>query len=350
MKKVLFIENRITNYRLPIYNLLSKRIDLTVMVSEGEILDGCEFKTIYVKAEEHKHFKIHKKNIRKIASQYDVVIGMMSFNWISIYMLAFGRRKYKFIPWGIGVPASYSVKYDDDAKRMNRLLTNILIRKSDAAIFYSDYPKEKYARKGILCEKMFVASNTVNVEKIELDNDRDSVLFVGSLYKAKSLVPMLEIYKSAYFVRNDIPKLIIVGDGEEYNDLYEWVKKNKLDDKVILKGAIFDEPMLASIFSKAFLCISLGQAGLSVQKSMGYGVPFVTMKDSYTGGERFDIENLKTGFLLDSENDLKDILIDIPQNQDKYIEMGYKAHDFYWNNRTIDHMVNNMIAAIDYVS
>ena len=31
-------------------------------------------------------------------------------------MLLFKHRKYSFIPWGIGWPASYGVKYDDSKK------------------------------------------------------------------------------------------------------------------------------------------------------------------------------------------------------------------------------------------
>lgn len=347
MKKILLIQNVISHYRVPVYNLIAENYDLTVMYSNGKVPDDCKFKTLHVPVKEYKHFIVHQEKIRNIANQYDAVIGMMAFNWISNYMLAFGKRKYKFIPWGIGVPASYSVRYDDPHKKINRFLIKWLIRKSDAVVFYSDYPKDKYSKLGIKSEKMFVAHNTVAVKNIGLSNNKDSILFVGTLYKAKSVMKMLNLYHEAHEC-NNVPLLRIVGSGDEFEDIKKWINENKMNQSIVLEGAVYDENVLAKFFSQAFACVSLGQAGLSVQKAMGYGVPYITTEDAYTGGERLDIEDGKNGYLLKDENEFRNVMIDLAKNPQKYIKAGEEAYKFYHKHRTIEQMAKGVLDALDY--
>lgn len=349
MTKVLLIQNSISSYRVPVYNLIAKEVELTLMFSEGKEPVGAEFNYFKVPVKKGRLFYKHTQDIRKIAQTYDVVIGMISFNWISNYLLAFGRRNYKFIPWGIGVPASYRVKFDDPSKKMNVFLTKQLIKHSDAVVFYTDYPKEKYGRMGLDKGKMFVAHNTVEVLPSSDSETRDSVLFVGTLYKAKSTLPMLEFYKRAYEKNNRIPKLMLIGNGDEFEDLKKWVAANEMTHKVYLEGAIYDEMLLKGYFEKAIICVSLGQAGLSVQKSMGYGVPFVTTENSYTGGERLDIVSGENGVLLKQEDDFEGLILDVVSNTPKYLEMGKKAKDFYYGNRTIKMMAESVLSAIKFV-
>ena len=224
-----------------------------------------------------------------------------------------------------------------------------MIKTSDAAIFYTDYPVLKYIKSGIKKEKLFVAHNTVEVQPLRMCNEKDIFLFVGTLYRAKGLDLLIESYSELANYLTQCPKLVIVGGGDEYNSILQWVNEKKLNDKIILTGPIYDEDKLAEYFSKAILCISPNQAGLSVQKAMGYGVPFVTKKDAYTGGEIFDIINGKNGILMDDESELYNILLDASNHPQKYYEMGINAKTFYDSNRTIEHMAQGVLDAIDYV-
>lgn len=349
MIKVLLIQNSISSYRVPVYNLIAKEVNLTVMYSEGKEPSGAIFNFFKVPVKKGHFYYRHTHNIRKIANGYDVVIGMIAFNWISNYMLPFGKRKYKFIPWGIGVPASYSVRFDDPSKKINVFLTKLLIKKSDAVIFYTDYPVDKYAAMGLDKSRMFVAHNTVEVLPLKGNKQKDSILFVGTLYRAKSSISMLDYYKQAYLMNRNIPKLRLVGNGDEFEDINDWVRKNNMKDNVVLEGAIYDESVLRDFFESAYACVSLGQAGLSVQKAMGYAVPFITTANSFTGGERLDIINNENGVLLKNESDFTQVVLDIASKPDVYVNMGIKAKQFYDNNRTIHQMAEAVIKAINYV-
>lgn len=349
MSKVLIIQNTISHYRVPVYNLIARIHDVTVMYSYGKDPIGAEFNTICIETHKVWRFIKHNKSIHKICKSFDVVILMMTPKWISLSsLLLIPNRKYKIISWGIGVPASYSVHFDDPRKISIGI--DFMVKRSDAVVFYSDYPVKKYLNAGVSKEKMFVAHNTVKViENTPTFVDKNIFLFIGSLYKAKGVQNLLDEYMKAYCANRFLPKLIIVGEGDEYEEIKTWIDEKLMNDNICLTGAIYDEGKLLELFKKAIICISPNQAGLSVQKSMGYAVPFVTRKDAFTGGEIFDINPGVNGVLLSNELQLSDVLIDAANNIKKYYEMGLKAKEFYDNNRTIEIMAQGVLDAISYV-
>ena len=160
---------------------------------------------------------------------------------------------------------------------------------------------------------------------------------------------MLEYYKRAYQKNKNIPLLRIVGGGDEYNDINKWIENNNLKEKIILEGPVFDELKLRDFFETAHACVSLGQAGLSVQKAMGYSVPFITTANAYTGGERLDIVNGENGVLLSKESDFENIVLEIAVNPEIYLKMGERCFSFYKENRTVQMMADSAISAINSV-
>lgn len=347
-KRVLIIQSQIPHYRIPIFNELSKTLDLTVVYDKGDVPADTKFDTKKIELKHIKRIpKIHKKNILRMAKKYDVVISMLDGSYMTTHLLCYFRRKTKLILWGIGVAASYKVRYDasqEEADGFRRL-----IQKADAALFYSQYPVDKYAQMGVPVEKMFVANNTVQVLPAE-NTEKEHILFVGSLYKAKKIFELLKCYEKACESTPTVPKLVIVGDGEDGYDVRRWIAEKGMEDKILLTGAIYDEAKIAELFSRAIVCISPDQAGLTVLQSFGYGVPFVTHKNAITGGERHNIVNGTNGVLLDSFDEMTTVLRECAENAEEYLTMGRNAKTFYEENRTVKHMVNGFLDAIAYVS
>lgn len=347
MHKLLLIQNRITLYNLPIFNMLAKNYQLTCLYTQGKVPENCKFQTIKLDVNKVGPIYLHQQSLKKIANEYDVVITDMSYKWLSILSLFFGRRKYRLIAWGIGVAASYNVKYDE--KRITNNILELMIKKADACVFYSNYPVNKY-RKKRFSNKLFVAHNTVEVLKVDYkSDDRNNILFVGSLYKEKGLVELIEIYNEAHKMDGNIPNMLIVGDGSEGVKISELIKIYQLEEKITMLGAIYDEQKLSEIYQCSLICISPNQAGLSVQQSLGYGTPFLTTKGAITGGEIFDIINDYNGVILDSINQLKNVILDLVQNRDKYLKMGKNGFDYYYQNCTIDKMYGGFTEAINFV-
>lgn len=344
-RKVLIIQDVIPHYRVPVFNELAKHVDLTVVYSDGKTPEDTDFLPVRLEQTKVlKLFRYHKKSYSMV-KDFDAVITLLDGSCFTTKLLCNTGKRKKTILWGIGVAAGYNTRYDGCPKTAQ--VVKKMIQKVAAAVFYSSYPVEKYSQMGIPAEKLFVANNTVPVLPAE-ECARDTILFIGTLYRAKKIFELLENYKNAYEKDQNLYKLVIVGDGEEYDAVCEWIKENGLMEKIQLTGAIFDDEILKTYFAKAIMCVSPDQAGLSVLKSMGYGVPFVSHKDAITGGERFNIDNGVNGVLFDDFSCIEEIFLDSVKNKEKYLQMGVNAKEHYFNNRTIPQMVDGFVQAVEY--
>lgn len=353
--KVLFLHNRLMHYRLPIWNILAEKCDFTVAYSEGEPFPPeeekkCKFKILHLPAWKFaSRFVIQKANILKLASQYDVLLATGNISWLKNVLYPWNPfRQTPFVYWSLGVSASYDKHYDTN--KCWDIPRKVIFNKADACIFYTDYPVEKYAKMGMAREKMFVAHNTVavlpNVESVK----KDSILFIGSLYPQKGLGDLLDVYRKLSKDGVDLPKLNILGKGIEFENIKKFIESNGLGNKIFLRGAIYEIAEKAKYFSRALATISPRQAGLSVQESMGYGVPFITDEDAITGGERFDIIEGETGRYITKTISLESIVKDIAENPQKYENLGKNAYDFYWRDRKPEDMAEGAWRAILYVA
>lgn len=347
--KLLILQLEVPNYRIPIFNYLSEIFNLTVACSKKVTFEQqCNFKTLLLPYRNVSKFILHKDDIQELADQFDVVIYLGNIAILKYALLPFKcHRKFKTIVWTIGVSASYSKKYDANHKW--DFVRDFFYKKADACLFYTDYPVQKYISRGFAKDSLFVANNTVEVIDTLDKQQKDTLLFIGSLYKQKGITDLLDAYYKAYTAAPNIPRLNIIGKGEEFDNIQQWIKQNNMESKVELLGPIYEDSKKEMYFKKALATISPNQAGLSVLESMGYGTPFVTSQDAITGGERFNIRNGETGVLYDTKDDLAKILIDITNNPQKYIDMGENAARYYRENRTAKKMVQGFVDAVNYV-
>ena len=349
--KVLILQGVIASYRVPIFNIIAEQFDLTVGYYEkDQSVEHCDFKKEELPSYQLGPFTC-VKSLRCYCRQFDVVIFMDDLHALSYCLLPFGPRKYKVLSWGFGIRASYTRLYD--VNRPHTFLDWVSQKVSescDAAIFYMEKAKEFWKGTSFDLSRVFVAPNTTAVESIEINPLlKKNLLFVGTLYEKKGLRALLEAYVEAQRKVEKVLQLHIIGDGADAVRLKEYVIENGLTENVIFHGAIYDEKELSVHFQSALLCISPHQAGLSVAKSMGYGVPFVTYKEAITGGERYHITDGVNGVLYERDSDLVDIIVKASNSSDYYVEMGKRAKFYYDNNATPKHMAQGAIDAINFV-
>ncbi len=349
-KSVLILYNKVWPYRIEIFDLLNEKYDLTVAYTEKEYLGkSFRFKTLYTPGYKIGPFFVHRCNVYKLAKEYNVVIGLHDIRWLSVMALSMLKRKFKLLYWGIGVTASYRNKFDK--KHTWDKVRYFFSKRADALIFYSDYPLNNYMKNGFNPEMLFVADNTVAVPTIDnLSADgKSDFLFIGTLYKEKSVDFLIDVYAELLKIRNEVPKLHIIGGGPQEAEIRQMVTGRQLSDKIELHGAIYDKDVIKNFFLRSIVCISPNQAGLSVLTSMGFGVPYLTNSDAYTGGEIFNINNKENGLIYNGgKEDLIESLIWVIDNKDKMLEMGKKAQQFYNQSRKPEHMAGSIIDAIEY--
>lgn len=348
MKKVLLYQSQIPHYRRAIFEELGKHVELTIAYTHGECSQGANYSVRKIKL--HRIPKVgywHGLDLIRLARNSDILISMLAPGYLDVECIKCFAPNVKHIRWGIGVQAGYEDRFDS---QNGADVFRKIVEKCDAALFYSDYPKRKYAKLGIEPNKMFVANNTVAVEEINEEAERSNIIFVGTLYAQKRVDLLLEAYACAFNKDSTIPVLIVVGDGDQKQKLIALVEKLGIADKVEFMGKIEDEKKLSRLFASSIACVSPDQAGLTVLKSMGYGVPFVTMKNAITGGEIFNIIDKQNGILMEDIDELPDIIMDIGRNKEKYLEYGKNAYKHYHACRTLDVMVDGFLQAIDYVS
>lgn len=347
MKRVLLHQDIVPHYRKPIFEIIGQHVDLTIVYSGDVATPGNYYKLKKIPCYHiPKIGDFHGRDFCQLIKGTDVLISILGRKSIDIDCAKLINNNIKIIKWGIGVSASYNTRFDSIPPTTSYLR---MMDRCDAVLFYSDYPRRKYTNMGIPREKLFVANNTVSVKPITFDDQKDILLFVGSLYAQKRVDLLIKAYIEACQINNATPHLYIIGDGDEKNNLEDYVRREKMDNRVFFCGQINDDNILSQYFSRAYACISPDQAGLSVLKSMGYGVPYITCKNAITGGEIFNIHNQEDGILMDDLDNLTNTILDISTNKEKYLEMGRRAKAYYDRCRTPQMMANGFLDAINYV-
>lgn len=351
--KVLYISGILSSYNNPIYEILCEKVDFTYAWVERSEVKNAKYKTFQFPSYKCGPFILHK-GLMKVINQYDVVIFSPHLSYLKTALLPFVTHKPKLISWDIGIHVSYNKKYDlTKAPDVKDRIFQYIQDHCDACIFYMPQPIDYWKQHSTIDErKYFVAHNTVKVaefDRLPNINERNKFLFVGTLYQQKGVGELIDAYAIAKNRIENLPNLYIIGKGPEEELIKDTLRKKELLDSVVMTGAIYDEEVLKEYFLTSLLCISPKQAGLSVQKSLGYGVPFVTRPDAITGGERLDIHDGVNGFFYQSLEELADIMIGAVKNPEVIRSMSQKARDYYVTEASPEKMAKGALDAINYV-
>ncbi|TSE06275.1 MULTISPECIES: glycosyltransferase family 4 protein [Aquimarina] len=344
MKKVLILQNTILHYRKALYNELSKDYEVTILHSGTHtVTEDDRYNEIICKKRKIGPFYIQPKVLSEVRKDhYDAIISMFDIRWINnLITMYIHKRRTKFIWWGAWVTDNKI------ANKIRLYLTN----KKYSSILYTEDAKESFVKLGVDKNKLFVANNTFDVgkrEKCYLHENKNMILFVGSLNKRKQNDVLIKAFDN---IKNNIAKdisLVFVGDGEEEGYLKNLVSDLHLDKRVVFVGRVDDTDKLIDFYKKAIVSVSYGQAGLAVLQSFGFGVPFVTKRNAISGGEKTNIKHEKNGFFCDDNvKSLEQILLKTSNDIEYTRKLGEFAYEYYTNFCTIENMAKNMAKAIE---
>jgi len=344
LNRVLMVQQMIPHYRIPIFNRLSQLVDLTVAADQYDKDLSYEFKINKIDIFSIGPF-VKIKNLSKLQiSHFDALIITFNIRYIDLFWLLFFRNKStKLIVWGIGVSSEQGY----DRKTKFDKIRYWIAKKADAVVFYSSNPIDKYVKKGgVPRSKLFVANNTISLKSFLFKDKKKYFLFVGTLKKYKKINELILLFNDAYLEYPEILDLHIVGDGDYMKSLIDQIGELGLSKKIVLHGSITNEKQLAEIYRYAIASISPFQAGLSVLQSMSMGVPFMTLKDSITGGERFNIKDCENGFLVEDEVKFVSLLLDLSKNPENFESLGENAFNYFNEHCSVESMVSGFEKAL----
>lgn len=349
-KKVLLVLNTINDYRVETYNLINEVYDFTVGYNVADqTVKPCNFKKIKFETKKIGPFAVFGLKFWKECKKYDAVITSFDIHNFEFAFIPFIKRKYKLLTWSIGLRCSYSRPYNVNRTHTPLDYFSYLIMKAaDANIMYMEKARDFWNKTDLNQNKIFIAPNTTSVIDITPNTQKKSILFVGTLYKSKGVDKLITAYKNAISNYETDITLDIVGKGTERAYLENMTKDLGINDKVIFHGAIYDENILSKLFEKALICVSPTQAGLTVPKSMGYGVPVVTRYDAITGGEIYHISPNHNGIIYHKDEDLSSILLSAIKNPDEFKIMGENARLYYQEHAMPKYQAQGVIDALNY--
>lgn len=372
MIKVAVLYRVIQHWRAPMFKRISdiEDVDFTVYYGadfEGtKVVSGTDFD---FKAKKLRTIKITKKIgsssnrlmpfcpslfFHLIKDRPDVILteGSSNFaNAIQGFIYAKLFRK-KIVWWGLGrLREQFYLK-----SRKNDFL-NFLESKCDAQLCYSSYAKEYFNYIGIPDEKIFVAVNVVDTDKIadkvaseqfqraKAEPHPFTVLFVGALGPLKK-VDMLIRGFNKFVKQNPEACLEIVGNGSEMGALKQLVADTQVPN-VTFHGQVIEG--LETFFAKADVFVLPGLGGLAISEALAYGLPVIA---SVGDGCEVDlITNGENGYRNPdlTEDDIADYLNQMFSNPNLLAKMKQNALDVIKNKHNVHTYINSINQAIHYV-
>jgi glycosyltransferase involved in cell wall biosynthesis len=348
--------------------LKEKNIELSVIYGSSffkktvRIITNPGYTAIPLKAVEYNFFSFRiawwKGLFSKIRElKPDIVIINFNPGNLALWILQFYCYflKIKVGIWGCG----YIREEISGLKRNIRgIFSDYFLKKADTIICYGSKYKRDLISMGITENKIFVAQNTINIERIfKIDFDKKNsisketyvFLFVGALISEKNLdlaiKAIARLIREGYNIRFNI-----IGDGSILDDLRALVIEEAMTENIFILGPKYDAELTA-YFVEADMFILPGTGGLAINEAMAYELPLIsTIGDGTVSDLLIDGFN---GFFLNDKPDLENIFLickkAVLTEKQELIEMGRRSRKIVSEKATLQIMVSGFESAVNYM-
>ncbi len=247
-----------------------------------------------------------------------ILLGNMYYlsNWVAMALARLTGKKVYL--WTHGVR-----KREAGLKKVLRM---IFYRLSDGLMLYGHRAASILAEAGMPSEKMHVIYNSLDFDaqnevldsisdekrlekrrQLGIDVSEKVVIAIGRLTKDKKFGLLLDAMEIISRSEPVVPKLLIVGDGPEYESLKSRISEKRLGGQVILYGACYDERETALLISLSSVSVVPGDIGLSAIHSLTYGTPVVTHDNLDTHKPEFEAVKDEVNGSFYRHDDVKDL-------------------------------------------
>lgn len=283
-----------------------------------------------------------------IKEKYDIEIAFIH-GWSTKFISGSNNKKSKKIAW-VHVDLVTWNRVDGVFKNLEH--HKKAYSKFDEVLCVSQTVKEGVEKKYNV-KNARVLYNPINREKIlKLSNEKiDDIklsskfrlISVGRLSEQKGYDRLLRVFKKLKSDGLDI-ELILVGNGDKYNELNEYIVENKLAKDVTLLG-FKENPYKYVRASDLFICSSISEGfSLVIGEAMAIGIPVVSV-DCPGPNEVLDFG--KYGKLVNNnEDDLYNGIKEMLNNKILYEDYKNKAIE-RGKMFSIDKFINEVESVLD---
>lgn len=363
MKKVLFITNIPSPYRVDFFSFLQKnkpQYEFHVLFSGA----GMENRKWSVELRELSNYKILKSRTLIIRKRYDdryvfLPVGVeralaeikpdaviaMEYNPTILRAVHWCRRKkIPFISWTDGTLHS-----ERNIGKVQRLSRAYVVRRAAAFVASSSASREAQIAYGADRRKCFLSCLTVDINKYlreKSDYGGRQLLYVGSLIQRKGLDLLLPaLAKTAEDIR-----LVIVGEGQEKEALTAQAKKLGILGRIEFRGYVEGEALRGLYNTSDVFVLPTREDcfGLVILEAMCASLPVISSK--YADGAFDLIEEGQNGTIVDPEDtEAFAAAIDgMFADGEKLAEMGKKSYEKA-QEFSFDRVAEGCVEALEFI-
>jgi glycosyltransferase involved in cell wall biosynthesis len=373
--RVAIIHNTIAPYRHPLFEELSKKVELTVYYCaikhtsrawdlwprnynyNYEILPGIFIRTPM--GETSLNLSIIKKIMKK--KPHIIIIG--GYTDLTMWLAFFVSKilKTPVIYWTEGIKEPYSI-----LGILTRPLRIFFIKKSDAIIVPGKLSRQYVINLGAVAEKVFIAPNSIDNDLfIKLSQQFSSskevikrmlglenkivILTVAQLIERKGIEFLLHAYKRLELEHKDVA-LIIIGSGPLKYKLKRLSQDLGIENiRFIYSGLKLEELVKYYCISDIFVLPTLEDVwGFVINEAMVCGLPVVSTRASQAAWEMI-IPNIN-GYIIEPAHvdQLYSTLKALISNPILRKRMGERARDIALWKFNVTITVMGFLSAINY--
>lgn len=174
----------------------------------------------------------------------------------------------------------------------------VYTKKIDKIIAPSKFYKNKLVQDGIPESKIIVMPNFINTEEYNVNiSDKGYALYIGRLSKEKGILNLIKAFKN---LENGI--LYIAGEGEEKENIQNFIKENKLEERIKLLGFLNKEQVIETISKSRFVVapsIWYENCPYSIMETLAIGKPVI---GANIGGIPELVKDNESGMLYTFDN------------------------------------------------
>ena len=211
-----------------------------------------------------------------------------------------------------------------------------LCKKADLIFVYNDEHKKDLISKGFKSQRILTTGNGVEhefIESVKLKMHEFDGCFCGALDKMKGVYDLLDLWEIV-LRRSPKSKLVIIGNGPEYDRLLGIIRKKELEKNILLMGYLPEEQKISAMkSSKVFIFPSYEEGwGISITEAMACGLAVVCYNlDAYKvfGNSiiRIEIANKQSMAKV-----VSDLLNDKTKLADAALRAKEATKDMSWDN------------------